>query len=178
MKTDTINLSWGNDVYERAIGIANRVAEEIYLNDEETNNLIRLTEETLSMVNAIFGGYEGELFYNVDGSRCELVIQTREEMSEQLKDTLIRMSSSGENQFKPSFVEKLTGFIKDMGNGTDISALFEEDNNDDEMILLRTSDGEVWDETERAILHHYADEVTVSINKKKINIKVIKDFTF
>ena len=177
MKTDTIVLSWRNDSLERALYLANLVADQMGISESDAGDLKRLTEETLSMIESILGRYVGELFFVIDGKRCELTIQSEEEVNDDLKDVLIRMSSSGENAFKPTVADKIKNLFKNDGSIDDIANGIEEpDEFRHDMVVIRTKDNEVWDESEKAILHHFADEICVGVRKNKTVVKVVKQF--
>lgn len=176
MRTDSISLSWRSDACERALNLATLVAQELELDEKEKDNLLMLTEETLSMQAAILGGYAGNLFFKINDNKCELVIKSEETISEDLKNTLIRMSSSGENEFKTSIGDKISDFFKELRDSNDFMDALDEHCAEDKVLVIKTKDGEIWDESERAILHHYADEIRVGVKKNKIVIRVIKKY--
>lgn len=178
MKTDSIVLEWRNDSFTRTTNLANLIADELKLSAENRNNLIMLSEETLSMEKSILGTTIGELYYELDGLCCTLIISANIELNDELKAALIRMSSTGVNEYKSTLRDKLHSFIKNTLSDNDISALLDDtDDTDGSELVIETTDGEVWDESERAILHHIADEIRVAIKNKSLIIKVTKDFS-
>jgi len=174
MKTDTIVLGWRKDSYDRSMALAEMVAQELDLDAAEKNNLFGMTEETLSMQENIFGCHTGNFFFKIYDRSVELVIKMEEEIGEELKNVLIRMSSSQENEFKTPLLEKVSKYFKTIGPDDEIMDAF--DGEKDKTLVLKTKDGEIWDESERAMLHHYADEIRIGVKKGKVVIRVLKEF--
>lgn len=175
MRTDIVTLKSGKESVAKALRLADEVAAERKLNSQNTRILEMLTEETLSLEYSILGIYAGDIFFEIDRNRYELVLLAEVEIDENTKDTFIRMSKSGKNDLHTSIAEKLLQIVKDFGSGSDISRVYDEEEAEDYTVFY-TDDGEVWNETEKSILHHYADDVRVGIKNGKIQIKVIKEF--
>ena len=188
MKTDVIKVSSRGSRIETALNQAQLVAEYKKLSPKNALHLRLLTEETLCMMRSITGETEGEFWIEDEDGVYQLHLRVRTPMDSVKREQLLAVSSSGKNESARGLMGRLRNFF-DMEADEDIAAvsgtlyagLYEETSStsvlDYEWSMLRyeeqlaarirtddTAAKEAWDEIEKSVVAHVADDIKVGIS--------------
>ena len=198
MKTDVIKVSSRESRIETALNQAQLVAEYKKLSPKNALHLRLLTEETLCMMRSITGETEGEFWIEDEDGVYQLHLRVRTPMDSVKREQLLAVSSSGKNESARGLMGRLRNFF-DMEADEDIAAvsgtlyagLYEETSStsvlDYEWSMLRyeeqlaarirtddTAAKEAWDEIEKSVVAHVADDVKVSIRGRTVEMTIFK----
>ena len=198
MKTDVIVVSSKGTKMEAALTQAEKMAAYKGLPSGDALHLRLLTEEMMGMMRSLTGETEGEFWIeDKEGEYClHLRIHTR--MDSGKREQLLSAASSGKNESARGLMGKLRDFF-DRGADEDISSftspllmsgMFEESSTptlDWEWSMVRYEDAlstrirrndsqakEAWDELEKSVVAHVADDVKVSIRGRQVEMTIIK----
>ncbi len=97
--------------------VAENFAWKLQLDRRNTLRLSLLVEETLGMVKAMVEDFYGQLWFEGEGSRCEIHLQATTDMNASRKQELLSVSSSGKNTSTKGFMAMLGEFIADAVHG-------------------------------------------------------------
>jgi len=198
MKTDIIPVS-GSEVHlQEALRQAEKVAAFEELSTRESLQLRLLTEEMMQMMHSIAGPMEGEFWIENKGREFELHLAADIRLTSGKRAKLLSASTSGKNEaarglmghlrdlfdrgadedvarFSPSMLDH--GFAE-MGGATSMdwewsmiqyqNALTTSVENDEEGAR------EAWDELEKSVVAHAADEVKVSLKGSRVEMVIYK----
>ena len=198
MKTDVIKVSSRGSRIETALNQAQLVAEYKKLSPKNALHLRLLAEETLCMMRSITGETEGEFWIEDEDGVYQLHLRVRTPMDSVKREQLLAVSSSGKNESARGLMGRLRNFF-DMEADEDIAAvsgtlyagLYEETSStsvlDYEWSMLRyeeqlaarirtddTAAKEAWDEIEKSVVAHVADDVKVSIRGRTVEMTIFK----
>ncbi len=198
MKTDVIKVSSRGSRIETALNQAQLVADYKKLPPKSALHLRLLTEETLCMMRSITGETEGEFWIEDEDGVYQLHLRVHTPMDSVKREQLLAVSSSGKNESARGLMGRLRNFF-DMEADEDIAAvsgtlyagLYEETSStsvlDYEWSMLRyeeqlaarirtddTAAKEAWDEIEKSVVAHVADDVKVSIRGRTVEMTIFK----
>ena len=198
MKTDVIKVSSRGSRIETALNHAQLVADYKKLSPKNALHLRLLAEETLCMMRSITGETEGEFWIEDEDGVYQLHLRVRTPMDSVKREQLLAVSSSGKNESARGLMGRLRNFF-DMEADEDIAAvsgtlyagLYEETSStsvlDYEWSMLRyeeqlaarirtddTAAKEAWDEIEKSVVAHVADDVKVSIRGRTVEMTIFK----
>ncbi|MBR6966659.1 MAG: hypothetical protein IKH81_06200 [Clostridia bacterium] len=198
MKTDVIKVSSRGSRIETALNQAQLVADYKKLSPKNALHLRLLAEETLCMMRSITGETEGEFWIEDEDGVYQLHLRVRTPMDSVKREQLLAVSSSGKNESARGLMGRLRNFF-DMEADEDIAAvsgtlyagLYEETSStsvlDYEWSMLRyeeqlaarirtddTAAKEAWDEIEKSVVAHVADDVKVSIRGRTVEMTIFK----
>ena len=189
MKSDVISISTAEDRTELVLDTAERVAAYQRLSHKGALHLRLLAEEMMSMIRAVTGSVNGEFWIETAGEKHELHLHVGAVMNEQRRQQLLSASSSGKNEAERGFMGKLRAFFEPAatlpffyfasGDGEFAEAVWTLSVYQRELQqeLQRNAPGaaESWDELEKSVVAHLADDVKVSIRGSDVEMTIIKE---
>ncbi len=198
MKTDVITVSSRGSQMEAALEQVELVARYKNLSEKSSLHLRLLAEETLGMMRSITGETEGQFWIeDADGEfQLHLVVETR--MNSEKRGQLLSAASSGRNESARGLMGRIRDFF-DRGADEDVATLTAPmfmggaieptashamdvewsmtqyqnslaqrvEENDEEAKAA-------WDEMEKSVVTHVADDIRVSIRGPRVEMIIIK----
>ena len=192
MKTDVITLSNQDSSLEEALRQVDKVAAYKDLSEKNTLDLRLLAEEMMGMVRSITGEKDGVFWIEDENGVYALHLQVRTLMDEEQRRQLISASSQGKNEATRGLMGKLRAFFELAGEAPVYSGLLMPGGAPQMYGSLAWSlesyreqlrqygkensaeAREAWDELEKSIVAHVADDVKVSIRGRTAEMAVIK----
>ena len=198
MKTDVITVTSGGRGMADALDQAAAVAAYKGLNNKKTLHLRLLTEEMLGLMRSVTGDAEGRFWIEDQRGICEIHLIVDTPMTAKKRAALLSASTSGKNDAATGIMGRLRDFFSrdddlDAGFFTPMmsEAVFESGTSptlDMEWSLARyraellahpREDEEAaraWDELEKSVVTHVADEVKVYIRGDRVEMVILKNF--
>ena len=198
MKTDVIMVSSRGKQMETALEQADKVAAYKGLPAKDALHLRLLTEEMMGMMRSITGEKEGMFWIEDQDGEYQLHLKVKTMLTSEEKEQLLAVSSSGKNESAKGLMGRLRDFF-DWGSDADLSAYssplllpdaFEQSSSpmlDWEWSMSRYERAlssqmeqgdqtvkEAWDELEKSVVSHVADDVKVSIRSGTVEMIIIK----
>ena len=191
MKTEKIVVSSKGRGMDAALAQVDQTASHMGLSPREALHMRLLVEEMMNMVRSIIGDLEGKFWIETEDSAYRLYLQMASVLGTEQRKQLISASTSGKNEAHRGIMGKIRAFFEPMPiedtpaylAGTIVRG----DENDDlnwsmeayrERLLNRkdASDEaqEEWDELEKSVVSHIADNVTVSIRNYDVELTIYK----
>ncbi len=190
MKTDIITVSSRGKRMETAMEQVEKVAVYNNLSRKNALHLRLLTEEMMGMMRSITGETQGEFWIEDDTESAELHLRVRTPLDTQRRNQLIAASTSGKNEATRTLMGKLRSFFE---FGSAFTAPFVLDGNAEmyaavtawslkeyrnQLQEYRAVNGagaeEEWDELEKSVVSHVADEVKVSVENDVAEMIIYK----
>lgn len=190
MKTEVIVVSSKGNGMDLALNHVDELVTQLGLNPKDTMHLRLLVEEMLNLVRSIIGQLECKFWIETTDERYQLHLQTMTLLDREQRKQLISTSTRGKNEAHRGIMGKLRAFfeplpiddtpeylldtIDTMENGDLIWSL------DAYRERLRkkkdTAAGaqEEWDELEKSLVSHLADNIQVSISGYELNLIIYK----
>ena len=191
MKSDVIEVSSREDRTETVLEMTKHVADYSGLSHKDSIYLRLLAEEMMGMMRAITGDVNGEFWIESGRDRVfELHLLVSTKMDPQKREQLLRASTTGRNEANSGFMGKIRAFFDPL---EDMSLLYDMTPDGLQMPVswsmrayrqqVRTSveqnrkgAAEAWDELERSVVAHVADEVKVRIDGYEVEMTAIRQF--
>ena len=198
MKTDIIVVSSKGKHMETALNQAEKVAAYKELSPKSALHLRLLTEEMMGMMRSLTGETEGKFWIEDEDGVYQLHLQVDTRMDSEKRENLLAASSSGKNESAKGLMGRLRDFF-DRGADEDIAnisspllmpEMYEQSSAssmDLEWSMMRyekalaaqsqlndTEAKEAWDEMEKSVVAHVADDVKVSIRGRQVEMTIIK----
>ena len=198
MKTDVITVSSRGKQMEKALEQADKVADYKGLSAKDALHLRLLTEEMMGMMRSITGEKEGTFWIEDQDGEYQLHLKVRAMLTSEEREQLLAVSSSGKNESAKGLMGRLRDFF-DWGSDADLSAYssplllpdaFEQSSSpmlDWEWSMSRYERAlssqmeqgnqtvkEAWDELEKSVVSHVADDVKVSIRSGTVEMIILK----
>ena len=198
MRTDVIEVSSRGSQMETALSQVDKVAAYKGLTGKNALHLRLLAEEMLGMMRSITGETKGEFWIEDDEKGTyQLHLQVRTRMDSEKRDSLLATSSTGKNESARGLMGRLRDFF-DRGADEDIAAahsslllpgVMEQSSLptlDWEWSMTRYQNAlssqmqtsaaarEAWDELEKSVVAHVADDVRVSIRGRQVEMIIVK----
>ena len=191
MKTEKIVVSSKGRGMDAALAQVDQTASQMGLSPREALHMRLLVEEMMNMVRSIIGDLEGKFWIEIEDKAYRLYLQMASVLGTEQRKQLISASTSGKNEAHRGIMGKIRAFFEPMPiedtpaylAGTIVRG----DANDDlswsmeayrERLLNRkdASDEaqEEWDELEKSVVSHIADNVTVSIRNYDVELTIYK----
>ena len=174
----------------------NKVAVYNQLNEKQTLQLRLICEELDAMLPNIINEFDGDFWIEFNDGQCKVIADiTFEEFTADKKKELIAISLNKKNAFAKGIVGKIRSVIenlyldKENVEALNMSVLFNSAleysvgmensyiwslNNYKSSVVEENK--EDWDELEKSIIAHLADDVIVGVKGTKATITVIKNF--
>ena len=198
MKTDVITVSSRGKQMEKALEQADKVAAYKGLSAKDALHLRLLTEEMMGLMRSITGEKEGTFWIEDQDGEYQLHLKVRAMLTSEEREQLLAVSSSGKNESAKGLMGRLRDFF-DWGSDADLSAYssplllpdaFEQSSSpmlDWEWSMSRYERAlssqmeqgdqavkEAWDELEKSVVSHVADDVKVAIRSGTVEMIIIK----
>ena len=198
MKTDIITVSSKGKRMESALAQVDKLAVYKGLSPKNTLHLRLLTEEMMGMMRSITGETEGEFWIEDEDSVYQLHLRVATRLSADEREQLLAASSTGKNESARGLMGRLRDFF-DWSSDEDLDAvsnplllpdMFEHSSSptlDWEWSMMRYENAlsarvekneagakEAWDELEKSVVKHVADDVKVSIRSGVVEMTIYK----
>ena len=197
MKTDIIVVSSKGRKMEEALKQVEKVAVYKELEPRGAMQLRLLAEEMLGMMRAITGETEGEFWIEDQDNLYQLHLRVKTRMNSEKRDQLLAASSSGKNESARGLMGRLLDFF-DREMDEDIAAIssplvlpemYEHSATsldwewsmtayqNELSTLVKKKDQsalDMWDELEKSVVTHVADDVRVSIRGQQAEMTILK----
>ena len=198
MRTDVIVVSSRGAQMEKALNQVEKVADYKELSPKDALQLRLLTEEMMGMMRAITGETEGEFWIEDEDSVYQLHLRVKTRMNSEKRDQLLAASSTGKNESAKGLMGRLLDFfdremdediaslgsplvLPDMFENSSASTLDWEWSMSAYQSRLSTmldeqnsSAKEMWDELEKSVVTHVADDIRVSIRGQQAEMTILK----
>ncbi len=200
MKTDVIVVSSKGSQMETALDQVDKVTAYKGLGKKDALHLRLLAEEMMAMMRSITGETQGKFWIEDNDGTYELHLQAATRMTSTKREKLLSTASSGKNESARTFMGKLRDFFE-RGADEDIAAhtspllmpgMYEHSSTPTldwewsmtqyERALSSAVDRKdenaikAWDELEKSVVAHVADDVKVSIRNQIVEMTIIKKF--
>ncbi len=196
MKSDIIHISSRGSGMEAALRETEKVAAYKELDTKSTLHLRLLTEELMGMMRSITGETEGDFWIDEDKKVYQLHLSVLTVMDLDKRDQLLAASTSGKNEAARGLMGRLRNFF-DQGSDTPTMYLYGHDmggyssnpaldmewsmtvyQHQLETRLAQDEKArEMWDELEKSVVTHVADDIKVSIRGDHAEMVIIKKFS-
>ena len=198
MITNEIVVSSKGHEMEKALQEVDKVAVYNDLSPRNALHLRLLTEEMMGMMRSLTGETEGKFWIENKDNEYRLHLQVETRMDSGKRDQLLSASTSGKNESARGLMGRLRDFF-DRGTDEDVasfspmllSGMYEEAATSPqawEWSMMRYQSAlsdencqweeprrqEAWDELEKSVVAHVADEVKVSIRGQQVEMVIIK----
>ena len=188
MKSDMIEVSGREDCTQDVLRLAEKTAVYQQLSPQGALQLRLLAEETTCLMRAVAGDVSGRFWIESSKDEYELHLKVRTYMDSTAREKLLSAATSGENEAERGFLGKLRAFftpaegapilydLNPDGTYADMSWSMRAYQQQVQQYLLQNSPGaaEAWDELEKSVLAHAADDVKVSIRGSDVEMTVLK----
>ncbi len=193
MKTDVILVTAGRT--EAALREAEKVAAYKGLTGKNALHLRLLTEEMMGLMRSLTGETEARFWIEEEGGEYRLHLVTSTRMDSGKREQLLSVSTGKKNEAARGLMGTLRDFF-DRSADTDVAAavspilslgVMDSPMMDWEWSLVRmngalaaraaekgSAEREAWDELEKSVVAHVADDVRVSIRGQTVEMTLIK----
>ena len=191
MKTDILMISSDGTNMDSALAQVDKVAAYKGLSQKNAMYLRLLAEETMAMMRAITGNVNGEFWMEDENQLYTLHLKVSTLMDENRREQLLAASTSGKNEATRGFMGKIRSFFEPSSSVPMFSAGFGggspqmynsyvwsmEDYRDQLRQYREQNQNEAkdaWDELEKSVVGHLADDVKVSIRGRTVEMTIVK----
>ncbi len=191
MKSDVIRVCSDGSNMESVLKQVEKIAAYKELSPQSTTHLRLLIEETMAMMRAITGNVSGEFWVEEEDGVYEIHLRVNTLMDQSKKAQLLAASSSGKNEAARGFMGKIRSFFEPtndvpvFGAGLTGGApqmygnyVFAMEDYRDQLRQYREEhregSEEAWDELEKSVVAHVADDVKVSIIGRTAELIIVK----
>ena len=197
MKTDVITVSSRGNRMEAALGQVDKVIAYKELSGKNALHLRLLAEEMMGLMRSVTGAGEGLFWIEEEDQEYRLHLQVRARLSEEKRERLLDVSSSGKNESAKGLMGRLRDFF-DWGSDEDLATFtspllmpeaFEHTSSpvlDWEWSMRRYESAlcaqmandpaarDAWDELEKSVVKNVADDVKVYIRNGVVELVILK----
>lgn len=198
MKTDVITVSSRGNRMDAALAQVDKVCAYKGLNGKNSLHLHLLAEEMMGMMRSITGETSGQFWIEDEDDVYSLHLAVNTSMNSGKRDQLLSAATSGKNESAKGLMGRLRDFF-DRESDEDVTALstsllmpemydqFSSPTLEMEWTMARYESGlasrveqddpaakEAWDELEKSVVAHVADDVKVSIRGRSVEMIIIK----
>ena len=190
MISDVITVSSSGSRMEAALAEVGKVAAYKELPPKKALHLRLLAEEMMGLMRSVTGETDGEFWIRDEGGVYELHLRVKTLMDDEQRQKLVEASTSGENEAARGFMGRLRSFFDpttcapvfhDMFPGAPVSGSLNWTMVDYRALvdqgLAKGQQGsqEAWDELEKSVVAHVADDVKVSIKGLTAEMTIVKN---
>ena len=201
MRTDVIEVSGGENRTEAVLEQVDKVIAYKELTGKSALHLRLLAEEMTGLMRSVTGAEEGSFWIEDEDGEYRLHLKVRTLLSEEKREQLLEVASSGKNESGRGLMGRLRAFF-DWGSDEDIAAcagplflpdMFEHSSSptlDWEWSMrqyesalytrMERNDPEVreaWDELEKSVVKNVADDVRIFIRNGTVEMVIFKRLT-
>ena len=198
MKTDVITVSSRGGRMDQALAEVDKAAAYKGLSGKDALHLRLLTEEMMGMMRAVTDEVTGRFWMEDEDGEYRLHLQAVTRMNSEKREQLLSAASTGKNESARGLMGRLRDFF-DRGMDEDVASVpnpllmpdaFEHTTTptlDWEWSMIQYADAvsagvarnekgakEAWDELEKSVVTHVADDVKVSIRGRNVEMVIIK----
>ncbi len=191
MKTDVITVTGSEESTAAALAQVDKIADYKELSSKNSLHLRLLVEEMMGMMRSITGEAKGEFWIEEDKAEYKLHLRVDTSMNPEKREKLLEASTSGKNEAAKGLMGRLRNFFE-QADGTQSSYMYHPTMLETAGALdwewsmvayqqelsryLDEDEGsrEVWDELEKSVVTHVADDVKVSIKGRCVEMIIIK----
>ena len=196
MKTDVIVVSSAGAQIEKALAQADKVAAYKDLSPKGTLHLRLLTEEMMGMVRSITGEKQGQFWIEEEDGVYELHLRVNTRMTMEKREQLLATSTSRKNEAARGLMGRLREFFDQGADSPTIPFYYYESPGEFtgstldwewsmsayQNSLRQWTDRdeqarEMWDEMEKSVVTHVADDVKVAIRGDWAEMTIVKKFS-
>ncbi len=191
MKTDVIVVSSRGSKMDAALAQTEKVAVYKGLSHKNALHLRLLAEEMMSMMGSIAGEVEGKFWIEDEDDTYQLHLQVKTDMDATQRKQLVSAASSGQNEAHKGIMGKLRAFFEtdddlpvfydagisptgDVIGETAWSMRAYREEIERYLHEKRKGAEDAWDELEKSVVAHVADDVKVSIKGRTVEMTIIK----
>lgn len=186
MKSDILTISSDGSNMEAALAQVDKIAAYKELSPRDAMCLRLLAEETMAMVRAIAGNVSGEFWIDEEGGAYSLHLKVSGLFDDQQREQLLSASTTGVNEAARGFMGKIRSFFEPSSNVPMFSAgLFGGSPQKyssyvwsmtvyKDQLQKSGVNKEAWDELEKSVVGHLADDVKVSISGREVEMTILK----
>ncbi len=191
MRSDLIRITGEETDLKRALVQAEKTAEYNELSEKNAMILRLLTEEVMAMVRAITGGVDGEFEIEKENGTYFLRLRVNTLLDSAKKQQLLSASTSGKNEATRGFMGKIRSFFESagavpmfssgiVGGPPEMYGSYVWSMEEYKGCLKqyreekRSGAQEEWDELEKSVVGHLADDVKVSIMGHHVEMTIIR----
>ena len=198
MKSNTCKIEKGTKDLAAILSESEKVAAYNKLNDKQTAQLRLLCEEIDGMLPNIVDDFEGKFWIEYEKDVCKVNVSIQiSEFSADKKEEIIAISKSKKNSAAVGIVGRIRNVIEDFfldenntaafdvtpgmfgsavgyGEGVDYSYLWSLEKYRE--FVKQENEKENWDELEKSVIASLADDVTVGVKGKQVDIVIVKRF--
>ena len=193
MRTDVITVSSNGKQMSAALEQVEKMASFKGLSSKGTLQLRLLTEEMMGMMRSITGEKEGQFWIEDEDGVYQLHLRMNTIMDPAKREQLLGASTSGKNEAARGLMGRLRDFF-DQGadvpglplyhsemmaetTGTTLNWDWSMASYQDELRVQAVRDEkarEMWDELEKSVVTHVADDVKVAIRGTQAELIIVK----
>ncbi len=191
MKTDVMIASSDEKQIEAMLSEVDKVAVYKNLSPKGALQLRLLAEEMMGLIRAVTGKKEGEFWIEDSDGLFEMHLKVKTLMDETRREQMLSVSSTGENEATKSFLGWISSFFEPavsvptfhtapMGAAPQMYGSLDWSMEDYRAQLQeyreQNKEGsiEAWDQLEKSVLAHVADDVKVSIRGRVVELIILK----
>lgn len=190
MKTMEIAISNNGAGMNVALAQADSVAEQLELSPKDALRMRLMVEEMMNLMRSIIGQLEGIFWIETTGDAYQLHLRTKTMLDSEQRAQLLSSSTSGKNAAHRGIMGKIRAFFEPMPIDEtpayllDTTVVTSDVNGDLNWSLeaykerLRKSEDaeakEEWDELEKSVISHIADDIQVSIRGYDVELTIYK----
>ena len=191
MKTDILKISSDGSNMETALEQVDKVSAYKELSPRDTLCLRLLAEETMAMMRAITGNVNGEFWMEDEDQVYTLHLRVISLVDEITREKLLSASTSGRNEATRGFMGIIRSFFEPSVSVPMFSAgisggspqmyssyVWSMEDYKDQLRQFGEQNGPeakaAWDELEKSVVGHLADDVRVSILGRTVEMTIVK----
>ncbi len=196
MKTDVIRVSSTESRMEEVLEQVDKMTAYKGLGGKDALHLRLLAEEAMGMLRSIVGDTKGLFWIEDDKGTYELHLTVFADIDRETRKRLLSASSSGKNEARRGLMDRIRGFfysgadaavyslasplmLPEEGGASDASDWEWSMARYEQMLLenLDRDDGkaaQAWDELEKSVVAHVADDVRVGIRSRDVEMVIVK----
>lgn len=193
MKSDVLVFNDSSKSVASGIELAARTAAYCHYDKKNASYLELLTEEFIALARQLLDDFAAELWIEADEDGFEIHLSANTDVSQERREELLKMATSGKNEFAKGFMGKLRQVFEvylysngasdasnaiympymdgmmghvNMGVMSDWSLIQYQNSVDNKK--------EEWDELEKSVVAKLADDITVGVKNNKVQLVLKK----
>ena len=188
MKSDVIWIKSDGDGMDAALLQAEKTASFVGIQGQDALHLRLLTEEMLGLMRSLTGTAEGRFWIEADKRLFKLHLAVETFMDFEQKQKLLASSTTGKNEAARGFMGRIRTFFdpidgmpmfSNVSPDTMTSSMSWSMNAYQDVIMARMAQQdeqakEAYDELEKSVVTHVADEIKVSISGRDVEMVIYK----
>lgn len=189
MKTLEIVVSNKGNGMNAALEQADRTAQQLKLSSKEALHMRLMVEEMMNLMRSIIGQLEGKFWIETTDGAYQLHLRTSTLLDAEQRAQLLSSSTSGRNEahrgimgkirafFEPMPIDETPAYLLNTAVTGGVAGDLDWSLNAYRQRLQQNRDAEAkqeWDELEKSVISHIADDVRVSIRGYDVELTIDK----